>query len=385
LLPKAGIKADQAGIGFYGGLLFAVFLVGWGFAFLWGPLADRFGRVRTLVLTILCYSLFTFLGSLAASVGQLAVFRFLAGAGIGGEWTLGGVFVAEEWPESRRRQGAAYMHTGYYFGTFLAAIVNYVVGTHYGWRAVFAVGGTPALLVAFIRYGVSEPKRWQQRVGALERPWSARDAFLALFSPEYRRRTTVNAALLLVSMVGLWAGSVYVPSAVTYLAGRDGYSAPSAARLASYATMLLSAGTIAGCLLLPSLADRLGRRVSLGLYFAVMCACIVLGFGYAFYLPHHALAWFLACLFFLGVGGANFAVYTLWLPEQYRSECRGSAFAFATSFGRFLAAGVTFLVGTEVARTHTIGTPIAYTALAFLVGIALLPLAVETAGKELPV
>lgn len=385
LLPKAGIKADQAGIGFYGGLLFAVFLVGWGFAFLWGPLADRFGRVRTLVLTILCYSLFTFLGSLAASVGQLAVFRFLAGAGIGGEWTLGGVFVAEEWPESRRRQGAAYMHTGYYFGTFLAAIVNYVVGTHYGWRAVFAVGGTPALLVAFIRYGVSEPKRWQQRVGALERPWSARDAFLALFSPEYRRRTTVNAALLLVSMVGLWAGSVYVPSAVTYLAGRDGYSAPSAARLASYATMLLSAGTIAGCLLLPSLADRLGRRVSLGLYFAVMCACIVLGFGYAFYLPHHALAWFLACLFFLGVGGANFAVYTLWLPEQYRSECRGSAFAFATSFGRFIAAGVTFLVGTEVARMHTIGTPIAYTALAFLLGMALLPLAVETVGKELPV
>jgi len=83
--------------------------------------------------------------------------------------------------------------------------------------------------------------------------------------------------------------------------------------------------------------------------------------------------------------GANFAVYTLWLPEQYRSECRGSAFAFATSFGRFIAAGVTFLVGAEVARMHIIGTPIAYTAVVFLLGIALLPLAVETAGKELPV
>jgi MFS family permease len=384
LLPKAGIAADQAGLGFYGSLLFAIFLVGWGFAFLWGPVADHFGRVRTLVLTILCYSLFTFLGSVAATVWQLAIFRFLAGAGIGGEWTLGGVFVAEEWPESRRRQGAAYMHTGYYFGTFLAAVVNYLVGTRYGWRAVFAVGGTPALLVAFIRYGVSEPKRWQQRVASMGRPWGARDAFAALFSPEYRRRTAVNAALLFVSMVGLWAGSVYVPSAVTYLAGRDGFSALSAARLASYATMLLSAGTIAGCFLLPLVADRWGRRVALGLYFALMALAIWFGFGYAFYLPRNALAWFIACLFFLGVGGANFAVYTLWLPEQYRTECRGSAFAFATSFGRFLAAGVTFLVGAEVARLHTIGTPIAYTAVAFLLGIALLPLAVETSGKELP-
>ena len=384
LLPKAGIAADQAGLGFYGSLLFAIFLVGWGFAFLWGPIADRFGRVRTLVLTVLCYSLFTFLGSVAANVWQLALFRFLAGAGIGGEWTLGGVFVAEEWPESRRRQGAAFMHTGYYFGTFLAAVVNYLVGTRYGWRAVFAVGGTPALLVAFIRYGVAEPKRWQQRMASMGRPWTARDAFLALFSREYRRRTVVNAALLFVSMVGLWAGSVYVPSAVTYLAGRDGYSAPSAARLASYATMLLSAGTIAGCFLLQLLSVRWGRRISLGLYFALMGASIVAGFGVAFYLPRNALAWFIAVLFFLGVGGANFAVYTLWLPEQYRTECRGSAFAFATSFGRFLAAGVTFLVGAEVAHMHTIGTPIAYTSVAFLVGIALLPLAVETAGKELP-
>jgi nitrate/nitrite transporter NarK len=101
-------------------------------------------------------------------------------------------------------------------------------------------------------------------------------------------------------------------------------------------------------------------------------------------LQAHALEWFVAVLFFLGVGGANFAVYTLWLPEQYRSECRGSAFAFATSFGRFIAAGVTFVVGAEVARLHTIGTPIAFTAVAFAAGIALLPLAVETAGKELP-
>ena len=123
-------------------------------------------------------------------------------------------------PRPGASKGAAYMHTGYYFGVFLAAIVNYVVGTRFGWRAVFAVGGAPALLVAFIRYGVSEPKRWQRRVEASGRRWTARAAFVALFSTEYRKRTVVNAALVLVSMVGLWAGSVYAPSAVTYLATR---------------------------------------------------------------------------------------------------------------------------------------------------------------------
>jgi MFS family permease len=384
LLPRSGIPATADNIGFYGGVLFAIFLVGWGFAFLWGPIADRFGRVRTLVLTILCYSAFTFLGSVAAGVWMLATFRFLAGVGIGGEWTLGGVFVAEEWPESRRKQGAAWMHTGYYFGVFLAAIVNYTIGSRYGWRAVFAVGGTPALLVAFIRYGVSEPKRWQHRVEALGGKWTAGDAFWALFSPEYRRRTVVNATLLLVSMVGLWAGSVYVPSSVNYLALHEGMTAAEGARMASYATMLLSIGTIVGCLLLPLLADRLGRRASLGFYFLLMFVFIGAGFGYVYYLGEHALRWFLVCLFFLGVGGANFAVYTLWLPEQYRTECRGSAFAFATSFGRFLAAGITFLVGAGVSRMHTIGTPVAWTSIAFLIGIVLLRWAEETRGKELP-
>lgn len=381
LLPRSGIEASQANIGFYGGMMFAIFLMGWGFASLWGPIADRFGRVRTLILTILCYSLFTFLGSVAANIWQLAAFRFAAGAGIGGEWTLGGVFVAEEWPESRRKNGAVFMHTGYYFGTFLAAIVNYTIGARWGWRAVFAVGGTPALLVAFIQYGVVEPKRWVERASAAGSMWRP---MAALFSPEYRRRTLLNAALVFVSMVGLWAGSAYVPASVTYLAGREGMGAAAAARLASNATMLLSAGTILGCFLLALLADRLGRRGSLAFYFALMFASIAAAFGYAFYLPARALEWFMVCLFFLGLGGANFSVYTLWLPEQYRTECRGSAFAFATSAGRFLAAGATFLVGAGVSRMHTIGTPVALTSAAFLVGLALLPWAEETKGKELP-
>src|SRR6202051_3718343 len=161
LLPRSGVPASTGEVGYYGGILFALFLFGWGLSMLWGPVGDRFGRVKTLMLTILCYSVFTFAGALAGSVWQLAIFRLLAGVGIGGEWTLGGTFVAEEWPESRRKMGAGYMQTGYYVCTLLAALLNAWIGARYGWRAMFMAGGSPALLVFLIQYGVREPKRWK--------------------------------------------------------------------------------------------------------------------------------------------------------------------------------------------------------------------------------
>src|SRR5437879_4319414 len=275
LLPRSGIAADQSHVGFYGGLLFALFLVGWGCSLVWGPISDRVGRVRRLMFTILCYSIFTFLGAFATSVWILGAFRLLAGVGIGGEWSMGGTFIAEELPEARRRMAAGLMHTGYYVGIFLAAIANYLVGARYGWRAMFLVGGAPALLVGLIRYGVTEPARWQQRIAQVGSRWTMLRAFTALF-------------------------------------------------------------------------------------------------------------WFMIFLFWRVVGGANFAMYTLWLPEQYHTECRASAFAFATSVGRFAGAGITFLVGAGVSYYHTIGTPVALTSLAFLVGLLLLPLGKETKGAPLP-
>src|SRR5581483_2393619 len=247
----------------------------------------------------------------------------------------------------------------------LAAIANYLVGSTYGWRWMFAIGGTPALLVTFIQYAVNESTAWERQ--ARKRP-SVVAAFAKLFTPEYARRTWLNSLYLLVSIVGLWAGSVYVPTSVTQIAVREGYRAADAARLASYGTMVLSAGTILGCLVLPPMADRYGRRLTLGVYFAIMLFSIAIGFGYVFYLPQ-ALTPFMIVLFALGVGGANFAMYTLWLPEQYSTECRASAFAFATSVGRFAGAGITFLVGAGVAHYGTIGTPVAFTSIAFLIGL----------------
>ena len=386
LLPLSGIATSKANVGKYGGLLFALFLAGWGLAFLWGPVGDKIGRVRTLMLTIVWYSVFTFLSALVTSVWQLAILRFLAGIGIGGEWAMGGTFVAEEWPEDRRRAGAGYMHTGYYVGVFLAALLNFLIGSYFGrlaWRMMFVMGGMPALLLAWVRHGVTEPSRWRQKERVVS-SWRIWQPFAVLFSAALRQRTILNTLYMLASISGLWAGTVYVPAAVTALAEAAGRVGPGAAQLASSASMLVALATILGCLAMPWFAEKIGRRGARAFYFALMMIFISLTFGKVFYLGAAGLPWFFVCLFFLGFGGANFAVYTLWLPEQYPTECRASAFAFSTSFARFAGAGITFLVGAGVQRYGSLGIPVAFTAIAFAIGLLLIPFGAETRGQALP-
>ena len=382
LLPASGIAVTPGNIGYYGSLLQALFLLGWGASMVWGPIADRFGRVKALMATILFYSVFTFMCGIVTNIWQLAVLRVLCGIGLGGEQPMGGTFVAEEWPEDRRKMGAGYMHTGYYFGFFLAAIANYFIGANFGWRWMFVLGGAPALLVGWIQSGVHEPEAWKQRV-AVEKPKMSQ-AFNALFAGAYKRKTIVNSMLFLVSIIGLWSGSIYVPTAVTQIAVREGYAGPEAARLASYGAMVLSIGTIIGCLLAPWMAEALGRRKAMATYFAFLGGSVAIAFGYVFYLPV-ALTAFFILIFFLGIGGANFALYTLWLPEQYPTTSRASGIAFVSSIGRFAGVAMVFLVGAGIRSYGSLGIPVAVTALAFVVGILLLPFAEETRGKPLPV
>ena len=109
LLPQSGMANGPADIAFAGSILFALFLMGWGLSFLWGPIADRFGRTKCLAASILIFSVFTGAAALSQNVWELALFRFLAGIGIGGEWAMAGTYVAEAWPEDRRKQGAGYL------------------------------------------------------------------------------------------------------------------------------------------------------------------------------------------------------------------------------------------------------------------------------------
>ena len=214
LLPKSGIAKTPENVGLAGSILFALFLIGWGISFIWGPIADRFGRTRVLAATILAYAVFTGAAALAANVWQLGLFRLFAGIGIGGEWALAGTYVAEAWPEDRRKMGAGYLQTGYYFGFFLAAALNYTIGARFGWRAMFLCGLSPVIVSILITARVKEPKRWKHRTVGTRHKTSLAE----IFNAKYRRRTIVNAALLTVAIIGLWAGAVYEPTAIITLA-----------------------------------------------------------------------------------------------------------------------------------------------------------------------
>ena len=279
LLPNSGLAPTAANIAMYGSIMFGLFLVGWGLSFIWGPLADRFGRVKVLAASILVYSIFTGAAAFSDNIWQLAIFRLIAGIGVGGEWALAGTYVAESWPEDRRKMGAGYLQTGYYLGFFIAALLNYTVGATYGWRVMFLCGLFPAVVAIYTALKVKEPQavRSTPKAGA-SAPW------WEIFAPAFRRRTLTSSALVGVAIVGLWAGSVYEATAVVTLATRAGIDHVGAVHLASIGAAVLSLSTILGCLVAPWLAEQLGRRMALGIYFSGMAASIIFAFGWVFYL-----------------------------------------------------------------------------------------------------
>jgi len=282
--------------------------------------------------------------------------------------------------------GAGYLQTGYYFGFFVAAALNFTIGASLGWRAMFLCGLFPVVVSIATLLGVKEPERWEHKHQEVEAaPAKKRNPFAVIFSPRYLGRTITMSALLTIAIVGLWAGAVYEPTAIVFLSRQAGMGLPDAAKMASYGTALLSIGTILGCIAAPWLAERLGRRLTLALYYLGMMVTIALAFGWAFYLPTGtALPAFMTVLFFLGMFGGNFAIFSLWLPELFGTEARATAFAFCTSVGRFIGAGVNFALAGAVATMGTLGAPIALTSIAFAVGILIIPFATETRGETLP-
>src|SRR6201996_5992333 len=176
LLPASGIGASRANIGLYGGILFSIFMLGWACSMFWGWAADRYGRVRMMCWTVLVYSLFTALCGLSTGIVTFAIFRFIAGFGIGGEWAAGTPLLHESVPENTRVRYAGWLHTATPTGLFLAALVTLTAGNFLGWRGMFFLGILPALLIAYLRSNIPEP----QRAGSSE---ATRPSFTALFAP----------------------------------------------------------------------------------------------------------------------------------------------------------------------------------------------------------
>lgn len=381
LLPRSGYSADTGNIAFFGELGVAMFLFGWGCSFLWGPIADRFGRVPALMASILVYAVFTFLAGFSTDIWQLNIFRLLAAVGIGGEWSLAGTFVSESMPEKRRVFFGGLLHSGTYWGFLLGALVNLAIGSLVGWRWMFFIGVLPALFVLYIRTQVRDDTEQWKAARAAHRGDAFWSSLGRVLRPPYRTRSLANAAIVTVGLLGFWASSQYLPTAIKGLATQGGYDAATGAALGSTGTAVLSLLTALACIGAPALCERFGRRRTLFVLFALMIVGIAGGYAIAY--PQHNLVLFFVFVVVMGIGGADFAVFTIWLPEQYPTSVRASGFAFSTTMSRFIAALGTFAIGWGISSVG-IALPLALTAIPFLLAFALLRFSPETRGEVLP-
>jgi MFS family permease len=381
LLPRAGIEPNAANIGWYGQISAAIFLLGWGCSAIWGPIADRFGRMPAMTASILMYGVFTALAGTASNMWEWNGYRFIAAIGIGGEWAMAGTLLAEILPERVRARFGGAMHSAAYFGVLAVSALYLVAGPQLGWRGMFLIGGIPALAVFLIRRTTPEPQRWQEHAGEVRRQ-SFWQPVVDILAPPYRARTVGNLVLLAVCVIGLWAGSTYVPTAMTTLAQHAGYGHDATVRLAGISAMTVAVFTIAGCFVVPRLVDRFGRRRTLATLFGLLAVGTVGTYGVAY--PLGSIPLTFAFLPILGIAGANFAVFTIWLPEQYPTRMRATAFAFTTTLSRWVAAVGTFLIGYGIHATGSLTVPISLTAVVFIFGIAMVRLAPETRGQALP-
>src|ERR1700761_744568 len=369
LLPLSGIEASKANIALYGGYGFSIFMLGWACAMFWGWLADRIGRVRTMCLTILAYSIFTALCGLTFGVVSFLVLRFLVGFGIGGEWAAGTPLLHESVPESMRVRLAGWLHTATPTGLFLAALVTLTVGGTLGWRGMFFLGILPALLIAYLRTNVPEP----QRAGSSE---ATRPSFTALFAPGQAKATWAAAALLAVIIFGLWSSNFWAPTVVITKLIAAGATPAHAQQMGAIAGLITNVGTLAGCLLMPWITGALGsRRWTAVLFFVGSLISVVASYELAI-ARLDDLTLFMILLPILGFfTNGVFGLFTIWLPEMFPSALRGAGSGFAFSLGRVLGAAGPTLIGALAAATGSFPLAISLLSLIYVIGLPFIALA----------
>lgn len=378
---QGGQPVSDADIGWYGGIIFSIFLIGWALGgVLFGVIADRFGRTKTLIATILIYALFTGLAAVSQDWWHLAIYRFLTALGIGGEWAAGASLVAEVWAEEKRAKAAGILQSAWAAGFFLAA-AWYLLLQDYSWRVLFVVGVLPALVALLVRLWVKEPERWVQAHAQELRSGTVRSAKLVeLFRGEFRRPTLVGSSLAFVAVFGLWGATNWTPTLVRALPDMQGLQAADIKTYVVYATMALNVGALVGYLSFGALADRFGRRP----VFALMCAGSLVMVPITFLTPH-AYAHVLLLLPLLGFfNNGIFSGFPIYLPELYPTRIRATGAGFCFNAGRVLASGGPFLTGYFVTALGSFGRAASAVALIYLLGLLILPFAPETKGQPLP-
>jgi MFS family permease len=374
-----GLSASAAG-----GLASATLITSAIGGILAGWLADRFGRARVLVWSILVYSFATGGTATAHSLFTLVCWRALVGFGLGAEWSAGSVLVAETWPSSHRGRAIGFVQSGWAIGYLMAAGLAALVIPRFGWRALFLAGVLPALLTVWIRRRVQEPEIWRrQRPGAMSGgvagagPVGAgASPIAALFRPPLRRLTLAATALATSLLFAYWGLFTWMP---TFLGSpvAQGGAGLGLVRSAGF-LVPMQIGAFLGYTLFGSLADRLGRRPAF-LMFVLAAAAIVPIYGLAARSPMTLLLLGPLVGFF---GHGYFSLFGALLAELFPSSIRATAQGVCYNTGRAASALAPFAIGAAADRLG-FGTAIGLTAGFYLVGAALIFLLPETKGREL--
>jgi MFS family permease len=396
LLRNGGIaNPTPAQIGFYGGLNVTVYLVGWGLgALVFGVLADYFGRMRVLTISILMYSVFTGLSALSQEWWQLGVFRFLTGLGSGVEWPIGAALIAETWTNRHRARAGGVMMSGFALGFFLAAAVYGLVGG-FGWRAVFAIGILPALVVVFIRRYLPEPDAFvaiRERRRALkekdpsqlspEEQHFNRFIFVQLCTPPLLKHTLIGIIISMGGLFAFWSVTTWAPQIVRDLMAAQGVTGNAAIPYVTASNLALNFGGLIGYVSWGFIADRVGRRGAILISFLATLIATWLLFPFQ--------TTFLAYMLLLPVVGFGifgfFSGSAVYFPELFPSHVRATACSLCNNIGRLITAPGPFVAGLLVASFGgSFGLATTAIASTAVISVVALAFARETHGEFLNV
>lgn len=344
---------SHATVGVIGSIVLATFMVGWAAgSVLFGIMADRLGRAKTMMITILLYALFTGLCGLAQSWQELAFYRFLVGCGIGGEISIGAVMLSEYWKGKSRLHAVAALSTSFGFGYLIAAILNLGLG-QFGWRWLFFAGVAPALVTLYMRAKLKEPEQFvqmQQLRKQLKELPSANvpgevhhllsPSLAQLFTAENRTKVFCVIGLASASIIGYWAVLSWIPPWINQLTGTNAVVERSTAAIVMNIGAILAAG--AGGFIIQHLGRARAFRLSFG---CALLTCLGMFLTVKSFSPV-LLMW----VFFIG-GFATlpFVILFCYVPELFSANIRGTAFGFSVQVGRIFAATAALLGGQIIA------------------------------------
>jgi MFS family permease len=340
---------------------------------LFGMIADRYGRTRALVGSILLYSVFTGACGLAQTAWHLMLFRALLGIGMGGEWASGAALVSETWPPEHRGKALGLVQSSWAVGYAAAALVTQVVLPVWGWRGAFLVGVLPALVTAWVRRRVEEPEVWRQSRTA--HPTATAGGRLAeIFRGPMLRLTIFVTLMNACTLYGYWAFTQWVPAYLELPPSRGGLG------LGSYKTLLLVAMNVGmwfGYVTFGLVSDRLGRKRTYVTY--VLAAA---GFVMAFASLRTPVALLLLGPFVGFFGAGYFSGFGAVTAEIYPTRIRATAQGFTYNLGRVASAAAPWTVGT-LADSHGFGAAFATASAAFLLAAVAWIWIPETRGRRL--